>query len=187
MPGWRRTTARSRPQRRHKPGLARTAPFGKRIFSAWPHSPLARNALACSFVWIKGAASSRAAERSEARTRDPLAVPSSSAAGSSPWRNPWDPNFSHRPAVLINGSRLGAALPLGRDDVGGFAPPKIVLSPPETLPHNVLVLLRERSSRRCFAGKDRRLRRRANVACRPGRFRPRSPCGHYGRACWTST
>ena len=40
---------------------------------------------------------------------------------------------------------------------------------------------RERGSRRCFVGKDRRLRRWANVACRPGRFRPRVPLPHYER------
>ena len=34
---------------------------------------------------------------------------------------------------------------------------------------------RERGSRRCFVGKDRRLRLAANVAARPGRFRPRVP------------
>ena len=45
------------------------------------------------------------------------------------------PRFSRRPAALLNGSRLGAASPLGRDDVGGFcALRKIVLSPPHNPP-----------------------------------------------------
>jgi hypothetical protein len=46
------------------------------------------------------------------------------------------------------------------------------LRPPS---YSVPLLLRERRSRRWSVGRSRRLRRRANVACRPGRFRPRVP------------